>query len=481
MAGLGEACTHIAAVLFYLEALARIQGTETSTQQACQWIIPSYMKSIEYRPIKKIDFTSARGKKRKLDELIDGEDSPQMESDVLLVVHREVATGSEMATLFQNLSLGGTCPAVFSVVSGYSEPFIPKFMLPNFPRPLMSLRQPEYVDLGYDELLALSETTVIEMTVEMPLAVEEETRLQSQSRLWFTFRAGRVTASRMKSVCHTNPANPSQSLIKTICYPEEFSFDSKQTAWGSKQERIAQEIYLRAQKHHHVNLHITNSGLVINPKWPYMGASPDAILDCSCCGKGILEIKCPYSHRYETIQDAVQDKGFCLKERDGLIKLDCTHAYFYQVQTQMFICDVDYSSFCVCTFAEDEMQGLHIERITRQQTFWEENKRKAEYFFRSCLLPEILGNWFTRDNISTSGSIDSELPSSGEPSSNNYISIEEQTFCYCHGPEEGLMIACDNPDCLIEWFHVRCLDLSCVPKGKWYCSDCSKLQQLLET
>ena len=244
MAGLGEACTHIAAVLFYLEALARIQGTETSTQKACQWIIPSYMKSIEYRPIKEIDFTSARGKKRKLDDLIDGEDGPQMESDVLFAAHGEVATDSEMVTLFENLSLGGTRPAVFSVISGYSEPFIPKFMLPTFPKPLMSLRQPEYVDLGYDELLALSETILLEMTAEMSLSVEKETRLQSQSRLWFTFRAGRVTASRMKSVCNTNPANPSQSLIKAICYPEEFKFDSKQTAWGSKQEKIAQEIYL---------------------------------------------------------------------------------------------------------------------------------------------------------------------------------------------------------------------------------------------
>ena len=106
---------------------------------------------------------------------------------------------------------------------------------------------------------------------------------------------------------------------------------------------------------------------------------------------------------------------------------------------------------------------------------------KSRLFFRTCLLPEILGNWFTRDSIGTSGSIDSELPSSGEPSCNNYTSVEEQTFYYCHGPEEGLMFACDNPDCLIEWFHVRCLDLSCVPKGKWYCSDCSKLRQLLET
>ena len=58
MAGLGEACTDIAAVLFYLEALARIQGTETSTQQACQWII--------HEVIKDMDFTSACGKKGNL-------------------------------------------------------------------------------------------------------------------------------------------------------------------------------------------------------------------------------------------------------------------------------------------------------------------------------------------------------------------------------------------------------------------------------
>ena len=62
------------------------------------------------------------------------------------------------------------------------------------------------------------------MTVEMSEAIERGTRSQSHSRLWFTYRAGRVTASKMKSVCHTNPGKPSQSLIKTICYPEEFGF-----------------------------------------------------------------------------------------------------------------------------------------------------------------------------------------------------------------------------------------------------------------
>jgi len=52
-----------------------------------------------------------------------------------------------------------------------------------------------------------------------------------------------------------------------------------------------------------------------------------------------------------------------------------------------------------------------------------------------------------------------------------------QTFCYCNGPEAGEMIGCDNQDCTIEWFHLRCLKISpdSIPKGKWYCPNCKKL------
>ena len=27
----------------------------------------------------------------------------------------------------------------------------------------------------------------------------------------------------------------------------------------------------------------------------FIGASSDAVVSCSCCGKGVLQIKCPYS------------------------------------------------------------------------------------------------------------------------------------------------------------------------------------------
>ena len=40
----------------------------------------------------------------------------------------------------------------------------------------------------------------------------------------------------------------------------------------------------------------TAAGLVVNPKYPYLGATPDGWVGCDCCGIGIVEIKCPYTY-----------------------------------------------------------------------------------------------------------------------------------------------------------------------------------------
>jgi len=41
------------------------------------------------------------------------------------------------------------------------------------------------------------------------------------------------------------------------------------------------------------------------------------------------------------------------------------------------------------------------------------------------------------------------------------------------------MLASDNKDCPIEWFHLECLKMkeSMIPKGKWYCPDCRKKEK----
>ena len=43
-------------------------------------------------------------------------------------------------------------------------------------------------------------------------------------------------------------------------------------------------------------------------------------------------------------------KKICLKNDSGEVHLDTSHAYFYEVQTQLFVCDVDYWDFVVCKF-----------------------------------------------------------------------------------------------------------------------------------
>lgn len=48
----------------------------------------------------------------------------------------------------------------------------------------------------------------------------------------------------------------------------------------------------------------------------------------------------------------------------------------------------------------------------------------------------------------------------------------EPKYCTCHQVSFGEMIACDNKECPIEWFHFACVDLKTKPKGRWYCPEC---------
>jgi len=59
--------------------------------------------------------------------------------------------------------------------------------------------------------------------------------------------------------------------------------------------------------------------------------------------------------------------------------------------------------------------GVHIERINKNLEFWEECIEKHTCFFKNCLLPELMGDWYTRPlSKVTSDVIDvaNDLPSS---------------------------------------------------------------------
>ena len=47
----------------------------------------------------------------------------------------------------------------------------------------------------------------------------------------------------------------------------------------------------------HKNFKISNAGLFIDDTHPFLGASPDSMVECSCCSKGLLEIKWTHCHK----------------------------------------------------------------------------------------------------------------------------------------------------------------------------------------
>ena len=207
-------------------------------------------------------------------------------------------------------------------------------------------------------------------------------------------------------------------------------------------------------------------------EYPFIGASPDGYVTCSCHGKSLIEVKCPYRCRDKSIEAVANDKDFCLTLEDGEYGeyyLDDDHAYFYQVQCQLNVCEIDKCHFVV--WSPNEVVCIEI---IRDQLFFEECLTIVDDFVTKAILPEVIGQYFTRQPpkiekqpLFESCSSNTTTASFCDPST------DSETFCICKGSDNGRrMICCDNENCSNgQWFHLQCMKLSMkkVPKGAWMC------------
>lgn len=158
---------------------------------------------------------------------------------------------------------------------------------------------------------------------------------------------------------------------------------------------------------------------------------------------------------------AAEDKQFCLQVvDDGSLELSRKHAYYYQVQAQIFLSGRSYCDFVVWT-----RRGMHIERIFGDDAFWADAVASATHFFNVGILPELIAKHFTSQPKDMRNTI--------------METDDDTTWCYCREGDSGRMICCDNKLCPIQWFHFDCLELPEdyeVPKS-WFCPDCRLLSQ----
>ena len=290
----------------------------------------------------------------------------------------------------------------------------------------------------------------LNVTEEEAKFLESSTKAQSNSTIWHQYRKGRITASYFCDVSKYTWEKYPLSLVKSIMQYYAVSENVPALKWGKEHEDDARKEYILYMESRHTHFEVKSSGLVINPSYPYLGASPDGVVSCDCCGTGVLEIKCTYKYRNEvpTCDDALCDRSYFLKEFEtGTIRLSPLHKYYYQVQAQMSICNTSYCDFVCWT-----TKGIFVERLTKDENFVTSKLPRFKRFFCEYLLPEIL----TR-----------KLESEEFPTGSDVL------YCICRKPEAGRMVACDNENCTIQWFHFKCVGLKRAPVGNWYCTYCA--------
>ena len=90
-------------------------------------------------------------------------------------------------------------PVILSLIPGYNERYVPLYEAGNVMKPLTELHSAAALKLSYPDLLEKCEEIyeTISFSFSQAQQVEEMTRLQADSRLWFQQRAGRITASKL--------------------------------------------------------------------------------------------------------------------------------------------------------------------------------------------------------------------------------------------------------------------------------------------
>ena len=189
----------------------------------------------------------------------------------------------------------------------------------------------------------------------------------------------------------------------------------------------------KSHVYHSVNL----SGLILNPGFPYLDASPNGIVNCLCCGVGYLEIKCPLKYKENLIEDLIFGNCSYLEfDYGGAVKIINTHAYYYQIQTKLLVTKYDY-----CDFAVMLINYFVCIRI-------EPDKESFLKISIKCKL-------FSKPTIANPGK-----------------------GCYCiMSEEENELIGCGDKNCQIKWFYLKCLRITKIPNGRWFFPECRKAKK----
>lgn len=372
-------CKHIAALAYALEDYSRLKLYETSCTSVLQrWNQPR-KRHLDPVCVSEIDFSNLEhGKvKRKLaDMLYDPRPArlqQTLESDI-----EQLKT-----SLFNHHS--SNPPALLQVLSSTvtAEGITPSTLRETLVSRLKQM-QPSLSDIK-----ATGDEFVEALKVDAS-SVEVATRLQSKSVRWHDERKYRVTASNFGVVCKRRAPNP--PLVRRLLYATTIDMTTAALEWGRSHEEEARMEY---EKTLESGYKVEACGLFVYENG-FLAATPDGIVVDDHSNKDrLLEIKCPYSFRDDTVLSACSSSKFFCTLEDNRPRLKKTHNYFYQIQGQMAIAGIHRCDFIVWT-----SKDLSVETVTFDPIFWSTKcLPRLETFYMKCMLPEIVHPKYPQDPL----------------------------------------------------------------------------------
>ena len=133
------------------------------------------------------------------------------------------------------------------------------------------------------------------------------------------------------------------------------------------------------------NIQVLECGVIISNAMPWLAASPDRRVIDKEFGYGLVEIKCPFTLRNLTPEEACSDPSFYCHLIDGKPELKKDHHYYYQVQGQLGLSGLKW-----CDFVVYFQKGLIVQRIKFDELFWKSMIVKLTNFYQLHVMREAM-------------------------------------------------------------------------------------------
>jgi len=242
------------------------------------------------------------------------------------------------------------------------------------------------------ELVEICKSKPLEISKEDLTEISRLTLAKLNSKIWVALRRGRITGTNFKDCCVTNIENPSITTINRVINPVNLFDNVPSIKYQKKNKNKALKEYVSYTESEHQNFNYKESGLIMNPEYPYFTASADGIVSCDCHGKGCVEIKCLKILESGESLDVLTNKPYnILSKENGLFYLQKSHYFYYKTQMQIYLSDANYCDFVIWSPTE-----TLILPVVADIDFWESAKQRAIEFHSQVIMPELLGKFYTK-------------------------------------------------------------------------------------